>query len=483
MKPGPSLALLLAGLLCLAWVPAHSEPIVVASKKFTESVVLGEIAADIAKQAGYEVEHRAELGGSRILFSALAAGEIDLYAEYSGTLEQELLRGQDIATALQAQGIVRSAALGFDNTYALGMRKQQAYDLGIQSISDLLGHPDLRVGLSAEFLGRQDGWPGLAQRYGLSHTPRAIDHDLAYRGLADGQLDVIDLYRTDAEIEVHDLFVLSDDLNHFPQYQAMWLYRAELSQRAEAFVDALKATAGQIDEGAMRAMNARVRVDGQTASAVAAEFLGHETAVDQSLWQRLIAATLEHMILVLSSMLAAVIIGVGSGVIGFRSSRLRQPLLAVVGVLQTIPSLALLVLMIPLFGIGALPAIVALFLYSLLPIVRGTVSGLESIPRELEESALALGLGAGRTLRQIQLPLALPSIMNGIKTAAVINVGTATLGALIGAGGYGQAILAGIRLDDRALLLEGAIPAAVLALLTAWMFDHIERRLVSPGLQ
>lgn len=471
-------------LLCLL-VPSlgRAEPIVVASKKFTESVILGEIAADLARQAGYQVEHKAELGGSRILFSALEAGEIDVYAEYSGTLEQELLRGQAIDKALAARGIVRSAALGFDNTYALGMRKQHAQALGIRSITDLVRHPDLRVGLSAEFLGRQDGWPGLVQRYGLEHAPRAIDHDLAYRGLADEQLDVIDVYRTDAEIAVHDLVVLADDLHYFPQYQAMWLYRVELDQRAAAFVDALRATTGKLDEGTMRAMNARVRVDGQSAPAAAAGFLGSSVVAGHALWQRLAVATLEHMMLVLSSMLAAVVMGVGTGVMGFKFGRLRQPLLAAVGVLQTIPSLALLVLMIPLFGIGALPAIVALFLYSLLPIVRGTVSGLLSIPKELEESAVALGLGARRTMRQIQLPLALPSIMNGIKTAAVINVGTATLGALIGAGGYGQAILAGIRLDDRALLLEGAIPAAGLALATAWLFDRIERRLVSPGLQ
>ena len=471
-------------LLCLLVASlGRTEPIVVASKKFTESVILGEIAADLARQAGYQVEHKAELGGSRILFSALEAGEIDVYAEYSGTLEQELLRGQAIDKALAVRGIVRSATLGFDNTYALGMRKQHAQALGIRSISDLVRYPDLRVGLSAEFLGRQDGWPGLVQRYGLEHAARAIDHDLAYRGLADEQLDVIDVYRTDAEIAVHDLVVLSDDLHYFPQYQAMWLYRVELGQRAAVFVDALRATTGKLDEGTMRAMNARVRVDGLSARAAAAGFLGSSVVAGQALWQRLMVATLEHMMLVLSSMLAAVVIGVGAGVMGFKIGRIRQPLLAAVGVLQTIPSLALLVLMIPLFGIGALPAIVALFLYSLLPIVRGTVSGLLSIPKEIEESAVALGLGARRTMRQIQLPLALPSIMNGIKTAAVINVGTATLGALIGAGGYGQAILAGIRLDDRAMLLEGAIPAAVLALLTAWLFDFIERRLVSPGLQ
>jgi len=149
-------------------------------------------------------------------------------------------------------------------------------------------------------------------------------------------------------------------------------------------------------------------------------------------------------------------------------------------IIQTVPSMALLVFMIPLLGIGFAPAAVALFLYSLLPIVRNTCSGLLDIPRPLRESALAMGLTAGARLRLIELPLATRSVLAGIKTAAVINIGTATLGALIGAGGYGQPILAGIRLNDVSLILEGAVPAATLALLVQWLFDLIERLLLPP---
>jgi osmoprotectant transport system permease protein len=152
-------------------------------------------------------------------------------------------------------------------------------------------------------------------------------------------------------------------------------------------------------------------------------------------------------------------------------------------VLQTVPSLALLVFMIPLLGIGARPAVAALFLYSLLPIVRNTATGLADIPLPLRESALALGLPSGPRLRWIELPLAARSILAGTKTAAVINVGTATLGALVGAGGYGQPILTGIRLDDLGLILEGAVPAAALALLVQGGFELAERRLVPRGLR
>ncbi|MGD2113086.1 MAG: ABC transporter permease, partial [Gammaproteobacteria bacterium] len=145
--------------------------------------------------------------------------------------------------------------------------------------------------------------------------------------------------------------------------------------------------------------------------------------------------------------------------------------------------LALFVFMIPLLGIGGPPAIVALFLYSLLPIIRNTYAGLRDIPPAIIESAEALGLPARARLRLVELPLATRAILAGIKTAAVINVGTATLGALIGAGGYGQPILTGIRLDDTALILQGAIPAAVLALLVQGLFELVERRLLPRGLR
>ena len=158
-------------------------------------------------------------------------------------------------------------------------------------------------------------------------------------------------------------------------------------------------------------------------------------------------------------------------------------MLGAVGLIQTVPSLALLVFMIPLLGIGAGPAIAALFLYSLLPIVRSTHAGLTGISPQLRESAEALGLPPGATLRLVELPLASRSILSGVQTAAVINVGTATLGALIGAGGYGQSILTGIRLADTRIILEGAVPAALLALLVQGLFELLERALVPKGLR
>ncbi|MCA9245391.1 MAG: ABC transporter permease, partial [Phycisphaerales bacterium] len=163
-------------------------------------------------------------------------------------------------------------------------------------------------------------------------------------------------------------------------------------------------------------------------------------------------------------MTLAILVAVPLGIAAAKWQRGGQAILGTVGVIQTVPSLVLFVILIPFLGIGPWPAIFALFLYSLLPIVRNTYAGLHDIPGSLQESAQALGLPATARLRLVELPLAARSILAGVKTAAVINVGTATLGGLISAGGYGDPIFTGIRLDRHDLLLEGAIPAAMLAL-------------------
>lgn len=491
-----SYALLLLLPVVLAGARPAAPEVVVGSKKFTESVILGEVARQLVAAAGVEARHRSELGGTRVLWNALLAGDVDVYPEYTGTLVQEILAAEAATAAgldslLARQGVRMTPPLGFNNTYALGMRAAQAERLGIRTISDLRQHPALRLGFSNEFMDRADGWPGLRGHYALPHADvRGLDHDLAYRGLAGGTLDVTDLYATDAEIAAYDLRVLEDDRGFFPDYHAVLLYRADLAARAPGAVAALHRLAGRISDEAMIRMNARARLDGQPERGVAAGFL--REAFGQAgpagpagaTWVRRVAQrTREHLTLVLVSLLAAIVVALPLGVVAARRPRTGQVILGVVGVLYTIPSLALLVFMIPLLGIGGPPAVVALFLYSLLPIVRNTHAGLRGIPPELLASADALGLPPGARLRRVELPLALPSILAGIKTSAVINIGTATLGALIGAGGYGQPILTGIRLADTSLILEGAVPAALLALAAQGLFDLVERFAVSPGLR
>ncbi len=486
-----SIVALLLGILALpAWTQA--QPVQIGSKQFTESVILGEIARLSARDAGVDVVHRRELGGTSILWKALQQGDIDAYPEYTGTLTQELLKGvaanTDIATLrakLKPLGIGITDSLGFDNTYAIGMRADEAARLGIKRIADLRDHPNLRFGFSNEFMDRGDGWPGLQRAYALPQTHvSGMEHALSYRAVASSAVDAIDLYSTDAEIPYYHLRTLSDDRHYFPRYEAVYLYRLSLKQSSPAFVAVLQKLAGRIDEHTMRAMNAAVKLEGRSDRAVAADFLGTHLEQDRhGLWQRLRQRSVEHIKLVAISLGLALLIAIPLGILAARLRRLGQLVIGATGILQTVPSLAMFVFMIPLLGIGTWPAVAALFLYSLLPIVRNTHSGLVGIAPELQESAAALGLPHHVRLYRIELPLAMRSILAGVKIAAVINVGTATLAALIGAGGYGQPILTGIRLDSVPLILEGAIPAAILALLVQGMFELVERWLTPRGLR
>jgi osmoprotectant transport system permease protein len=193
--------------------------------------------------------------------------------------------------------------------------------------------------------------------------------------------------------------------------------------------------------------------------------------------------TVEHLTLVVISLLAAILVSVPLGVVASRPGWVSQLILGAAGMIQTIPSLALLALLIPIFGIDKTTAIIALFLYSLLPIIQNTAVGLRDIPQPLRESAEALGLEPRAQLFKIFLPLAAGSILAGIRTSAVINVGTATLAGLIGAGGYGEPIQSGLQLNDNATILQGAIPAAVLAILVQFGFNALDRSLIPRGLR
>ena len=475
----------------------------VGSKRFTESYILGEIVTGTIRRAGEaHAAHQRGMGNTAIVFAALKNGAIDVYPEYTGTIAFELLRRGHAAdlTALNRElaplGLAAAVPLGFNNSYALAMLESQAAPLGIQTISDLLRHPDLNLAVSQEFLNRRDGWPALRSAYGLPFAPRGLDHGLAYEALAAGKIDAIDVYSTDAKVAKYALRVLADDRNFFPAYEAVLLYRLDLPQRFPRTWAALRALEGTIPAERMVSMNAAAEISGATFTAVADGFLAAAGAAGPgamqdrgSLVSMMFAAdfwrvTLEHLALVFASLALSVAAGIPLGVWAARAPRCAPWILAAVGLLQTVPSLALLAFLIAAMGmIGAAPAIVALFLYALLPIVRNTASGLADIPAALRESAEVLGLPSGARLRRIELPLAARAILAGIKTSAVINVGMATIAAFIGAGGYGDRIVAGLAVNDHGLMLAGALPAAALALLIQGGFDLLERRAVPAGLQ
>lgn len=474
-------------------------PIVVASKPFAESYLLAEMFAQVLEARGLSVDRRPGLGATEIAFGALRSGDVDVYPEYTGTGLVAVLGlapssdPDSVLTTVRREfrdrwGVRWLAPLGFENTYAIAVRRETAEAHGLRTLSDLEGvAPSLTAGFSPDFMGREDGLPGLGATYGLEFgATRSLLQAVKYRALASGAVDIIDGYSTDGQIARYDLVVLEDDRGFFPAYQAAPLVSARLHDDVPAAVAALTSLSGVLDEALMRRLNRRVEVEGEDVGRVAADALaalgvvGRQQASTSTststsasslwsyLWGRrglLLRLTLRHLLLVGVSLAAAVLIAVPLGLALERARRGAEGTIRAVGLLQTIPSIALLAFMIPLLGIGVVPALAALFLYSLYPILRNTYTGVRDASPDAVDGARGSGMTEGQLLRWVRLPLAAPIIMAGIRTAAVITVGTATLAAFIGAGGLGDPIVAGLALSDTRMILSGAIPAALLALL------------------
>jgi osmoprotectant transport system permease protein len=435
------------------------------------------------------------LGGTGLTYRALESGAIDLYPEYTGTLARVLLKDPSLSTPdairerLRARGLTVSASLGFANTYALAVRADTAERLGLRSIGDLGRHPELRAAFSSGFLEREDGWPGLRARYGLRLARvQVMEHALTYRALAAGDVDLMDVYSTDGQLERLSLRLLDDDRRFFPDYSAVLLARREMTERyPRTWARLREALEGRLDGAGMARLNAMADLDGRRVPEVAAAFLGRSGPAGRGAPREALAElyvlSLDHLALVLVSVGAAVVLGIPMGVVAARYRRAGQLELSAIGMLQTVPALALLMFMIPMFGIGTGPALVALSLYALLPIARNTYAGLMAIDRALLEIADVLRLPPLRRLLRIELPLAAIAIMAGIKTAAVTTVGTATLAAFIGGGGYGVLIVRGLALDDTATILAGAAPAALMALAFHGLFEVLDRVVVPRGLR
>jgi osmoprotectant transport system permease protein len=500
-------------------VEARAAPVVVASKPFGESYVLAEMFAQLLEARGIAVVRRPGLGATEIVFGALRRGDVDVYPEYTGTGLLAILGAtppvdrsaafRQVSEAFRARWGVRwLPPLGFQNTYAIAVRPATADSLGLRTLSDLARVAGrLTAGFSPDFIGRADGLEGLRDAYGLEPgSVRGLYQAVKYQALAAGQVDVIDGYATDGQIARYDLVVLEDDLGFFPPYDAAPLVGRRIAEERPDVVAALSELGGLLDEASMRALNRRVEVDGEDVARVASAALADLGLVGASrpaggteggagsrspdlvgyLWAHradTLRQTLRHLLLVALSLLAGVLVAVPLGISLERAPRGAEATIRAVGVLQTIPSIALLAFMIPVLGIGVLPAVVALFLYSLLPMVRNAYTGVRDADARAVEAARALGMTDRQLLAQVRLPLAAPVIMAGIRTAAVIDVGTATLAAFIGAGGLGDPIVSGLALSDTRMILSGAIPAAVLALAVDSMLAIAERAVSPRGLR
>ena len=466
---------------------AADAPIVIGSKNFTESYLLAEMMAQLLETRGVPVQRQFGFGGTKVSFEALVNGEIDAYPEYSGTIAQVILDGDsdmstaDIRAGLETMGLEILAPLGFNNTYAVAVAADVAEARQLEKISDLSLHPDLRGGFSHEFRNRQDGWPGLVESYGLNLNTSGIEHGLAYQAIAERKIDLTDAYSTDGELTRYNLVLLDDNKNYFPSYLAVPLVRRQLDLSAKIILNSM---AGRLTDARMRELNAAVVIDKLPIAAVAARFLQSEglsdkrSSTDDGMWTQLRRNTLRHLQLTIIALVMACLAGTGLSLAVYRSGRAAGLVLYLAGLIQTVPSIALLALMIPLLGVGMLPAIVALFLYSLLPILRNAITALTTIDPVYRRVAEAMGLTRRQQLRYVLMPLAYPHILAGIRTAAVISIGTATLAAFIGAGGLGEPIVTGLALNNTSLILQGAIPAALLAVATEIAFSGLERQMI-----
>ena len=468
---------------CNVLAQAVEKNVVVGSKRFTESYILGEIVNLTLRDAGVQAVHRQGLGNTAIVTQALTTGQIDIYPEYTGTILREILKRpetqaslSELNTWLKPKQLKVAIPLGFNNTYALAMRADQAKALGLKKISDVINLPAeqqsaLRIALSPEFKTRTDGWPALVRAYDLKIKPgKVLEHGLAYDALVRGDVDIVDAYSTDAAIEKNKLILLEDDRNAFPRYDAVLLMRSDFDEKP------LESLRGKLNEATMAKLNGLAE-SGVSFEKVARTFLNKSTdqkndSTEFSRFLKLLfgpdffTALRDHVLLVAISSAMALMFGIPLGILAHRRSRYTRWILGGVSILQTIPSLALLTILIALLNqIGAVPAVLALFIYGLLPIVNSTYISLMEVPSNLKESALALGCNEWQLLFFIELPFARPIIMTGLASATVIGVGTCTLAALVGAGGFGDRIVAGLAVNDHALMLAGAIPAAILALL------------------
>ena len=484
-------------------------PVVVASKPFGESFILAELFAQMLEARGLKADRRPGLGATEVAFSAVRSGAVDVYPEYTGTgllaVLHEPPQSDPIAVFNRVNSEFRSRygvrwlpPLGFENTYAIAVRRETAQKYSLATLSDLArAAPQLNAGLTADFIERKDGLPGLRGAYGMSfRSVRPLGQAVKYQALASGAVDVIDGYSTDGFIARYDLVVLRDDKRFFPPYEAAAVVSARLQREQPAAIAALTELSGRIDVTTMRKLNARLEVNREPVDEIARSELvalglggtkinsGASTnartneSFAQYMWQHratLGAAIMRHLLLVSVALLAGILIAIPLGLWLDYAGRAAEPVIRAIGLLQTIPSLALLAFMVPLIGIGVWPALIALWLYSLYPIVRSTYSGIRDADPNAVHAARALGMTPGQILRQVRLPLAAPTILSGIRTAAVIAVGTATLAAFIGAGGLGEPIATGLALADTRLILSGALPAAALALLVDGLLGVVER--------
>lgn len=498
----------------------QAAPLVLATKSFTEQHILSAMTVQYLQKKGFQVQPQTNIAAV-ISRNAMVNKQIDITWEYTGTsliifnrIDKRMSPQEtyDTVKRLDAKlGLVWLKPADMNNTYAFAMQRKRAESENITTISQMVAKieqvrqndPDHNwmLGLDLEFAGRSDGMKPLQQAYQMQlDRPqiRQMDPGLVYNAVRDGLVDAGLVYTTDGRVKGFDLKVLEDDKGFFPSYAVTPVVRKEVLEANPGLDDALNTLSGLLNNDVISTLNAQVDIEHRTPQQVAHQFLQDKGLLSGAPMDTihymldnagyLASLTFQHLWLVALAVGLAIIIGVPLGVLIVRHKWLATPVLGAATLLLTIPSIALFGLMIPLFslighGIGVLPAVTAVFLYSLLPIVRNTHTALDSLPPGLREAGRGIGMTFWQRLRWVEIPMALPVIFGGIRTAVVMNIGVMAIAAVIGAGGLGLLLLNGISGSDIRMLIAGALMICLLAIVLDWLLHRLQVVLTPKGIR
>lgn len=497
--------------------PAYSkqDKIRIGSRDFPESVLVAEIlSTSIEKFTDYKVDRKFHLGGVKVCLAAMQSNNLDIYPDYTGSLIHNVLGEHDrnqylvnyIKMALNEKyDFSITESLGFENSFVLAVRKSFAKKYNLETLSDLASllssnkelAQNIRVAFKHSFLKRPDGYKMLQDIYAFDFQKlMALEYNIAYQNLKENRIDVIDAFSTDSRLKDPELTALKDDRNALIPYSSVYVYRNKLKQNFPEIMKIQKLLDESLTNEKMLELNSRIEA-GEPYKQVAESFIAeleHEPGfldlsddASLSFWQKrlkqdlplLAKAFLQHLRLAAVASLLASFIGIFIGIFISYRKKLAKLVLGFISVTQTIPSLALLALLIPFVGLGFYPAVIALFIYALLPVIQNTYTGITTIPYKYIELANAIALKESQILFRVKLPMALSFILAGVRTSIVICIGTATLATFVGAGGLGDLIKAGIDLNSNYMIALGAVPAALLALSVSITLTKFERRFYS----
>ena len=488
--------------------------VIIGSKIFTENILLAEMLSLLLEEKyNFKVIRKFNLGGTKLVFDSLINKEIDIYPEYTGTGYTMILKMSGETHPKKTYKIVKrefldqfslvwSLPLGFENTYALAVRNSDSRFKKINNISQLKEKTNmLNIGMGHEFMERKDGYSNFIKKYQLNFQKDktwTMNQGLMYSALKNKKMDIIMAYSTDGRIEAFNLKTLKDDKHFFPAYEVAYLTREEFLKYYPRIKKAFKELEGNITEKEMIFLNSQVDQLKYDLSQTARNFLIEKNLLEddiqnlkQQSWldyyiskkEYFFKIFYEHLKLIFVSLFFALLLAIPIGVWASYNIQVEKTVFLIVNTLQTVPSLALLAIFIPFLGIGFWPAVVTLFIYSLLPIIRNTFEGIKNIDRVFVSAGAGIGLNSWQVLRYIQIPLALPMILAGVRTSAVIVVGTATLAAFIGAGGLGDPIFRGIATLNSKLIFLGAVPACLLAIFIDRFLALLEIAIIPKGLK